>query len=174
MLEPPYEGKTPFLSGLSRKAERSDPYTYAVIDHASGKALGYMALMRMEVQHRSAEIGHVMLGPMLQRTRAATEAFGLLQKAAFEEMKVRRLEWKCNSLHSGSRRAAIRLGFTFEGVFRKHFIIKGHSRDTAWFSIVDDEWPALKTRMELWLDPSNFDEHGSQKRSLETIEKEVL
>lgn len=148
-------------------------YLFAIVNNASKTAQGYVALFRIDWAHCTAEIGHVMLGPTLQRTRGATEALGMLQRAAFDDMGNRRLEWKCNHLHQGSRRAALRLGYTFEGVFRKHYIVKGHSRDTAWFSITDDEWPLVRAGLLAWLDSTNFNADGTQKRSLQDLREEA-
>jgi RimJ/RimL family protein N-acetyltransferase len=122
--------------------------------------------MRIDPAVGSIEIGGIWFAPQLQRTAPATEAIYLLARHVFDDLGYRRLEWKCNALNAASRRAAERFGFRFEGVFRKHTIVKGRSRDTAWFSILDDEWPALRTAFEAWLDPTNFDATGAQKTSL--------
>jgi RimJ/RimL family protein N-acetyltransferase len=122
--------------------------------------------MRIEPSHRCLEVGDILFAPALQRTRAATEAMYLMAAHAFDDLHYRRYEWKCDALNAPSRRAAIRLGFTFEGIFRRHMIVKGRSRDTAWFSIVDAEWPVRKAEFERWLDPANFDADGRQRTSL--------
>lgn len=122
--------------------------------------------MRIEPQHRVIEVGNILYTPRFQRTAGATEAMYLMARHVFEELGYRRYEWKCNALNGPSRRAAQRLGFTFEGIFRQHMIVKGSNRDTAWFSMLDSEWPARKAALERWLDPANFDVDGRQKSSL--------
>ena len=131
-----------------------------------GRALGAASYMRIVPEHRVIEIGHIVLGDTLARTPAATEAIYLLARHAFEELGYRRLEWKCDALNAASRRAAERYGFRFEGVFREHMIIKGRNRDTAWYAIIEEEWPPLRAAFEAWLDPANFDEDGRQRRRL--------
>ena len=144
-----------------------DPNRYvAVVEQASGKALGQQAWMRINPQHASIEIGGVYWGLPMARTPLATEALYLFARHAFDDLGYRRFEWKCNDRNEPSKAAARRFGFTFEGVFRQDMIIKGESRDTAWFSIIDSEWPMLRQRFESWLDPGNFDAHGQQKRRL--------
>jgi RimJ/RimL family protein N-acetyltransferase len=127
------------------------------------------ALMRIEPEHPVIEVGSILYTPALQRTRGATETMYLLARHVFEELGYRRYEWKCNALNEASRRAALRLGFTFEGIFRQHMIVKGRRRDTAWFSMLDCEWPVRKAGFERWLDPSNFDANGQQKSSLSVL-----
>jgi RimJ/RimL family protein N-acetyltransferase len=122
--------------------------------------------MRIQREIGVIEIGAILLSPELQRTRAATEAIYLMVRNAFDELGYRRVEWKCDSLNAPSRRAAERFGFLFEGIFRKHMVVKGRNRDTAWFAIVDDDWPAIRRAFEAWLDPENFDANGVQRRSL--------
>ena len=131
-----------------------------------GRALGTASYIRIVPEHRVIEIGHIVLGASLARTPAATEAIYLLARHAFEELGYRRLEWKCDALNAASRRAAERYGFRFEGVFREHMIIKGRNRDTAWFAILEQEWPALRAAFEAWLEPANFDADGGQRRAL--------
>jgi hypothetical protein len=125
--------------------------------------------MRIEPAHRVIEVGNILYTPKLQRSLRATEAMYLMARHAFEELGYRRYEWKCNALNAPSRRAALRLGFTYEGTFRSHMIVKGRSRDTAWFSMLADEWPARKAAFERWLDPANFDEGGRQRLSLSAL-----
>jgi RimJ/RimL family protein N-acetyltransferase len=122
--------------------------------------------MTIEPAHRSIEVGHIWLGPDLQRTIAATEALFLLIAYAMDDLGYRRMEWKCNAANAASRGAAVRLGFIHEGVFFQHRIFKGRNRDTAWFSILDTEWPAIRANFETWLAPENFDAHGRQRQSL--------
>jgi RimJ/RimL family protein N-acetyltransferase len=141
-----------------------DPLFYALV--VDGAPLGQASYLRIEPEHRVIEIGHIALGPALQRTVAATEAMYLLARHAFDDLGYRRLEWKCNALNARSCRAAERLGFTFEGIFRQHMLVKGRNRDTAWFSIIDGEWPARRAAFEAWLDPANFDEAGRQRKRL--------
>jgi RimJ/RimL family protein N-acetyltransferase len=134
-----------------------------------GHAAGWASYMRMEPAHGVIEVGNIMLSPMLQRTRAATEAMYLMARHVFEDLGYRRYEWKCNALNEPSRRAALRYGFTFEGIFRQHMVIRDRSRDSAWFSMLDHEWPARKAAFEAWLDPANFGENGLQRRPLSAI-----
>ena len=122
--------------------------------------------LRIEPEFGVIEIGHIWFGVPLQRTTAATEAIYLLARHAFDDLGYRRLEWKCNALNAASRRAAERFGFTFEGVFRQHMVVKGRNRDTAWYAIVDEDWPAIRSAFQAWLAPENFDSQGIQVRSL--------
>ena len=138
---------------------------YAVAD-ASGRALGILSLMEIRPAMRVIEVGNIVYAPALQRTPLATEAQYLIAQYAFETLGYRRYEWKCDSLNAPSRRAAARFGFTFEGIFRQHMINKGRNRDTAWFSMLDSEWPARKAAFEHWLAPENFDSNGRQKKRL--------
>ena len=155
-----------FLSHVRQQATSDDPLFFTIGDRASGRALGLASLMRIEPKHRVIEVGHILYTPLLQRTRGATEAMYLLAKYCFEDLAYRRYEWKCNAMNEPSRRSALRLGFTFEGIFRQHMIIKGQNRDTAWFSMLDGEWPERKARFERWLMPENFDENGMQAKAL--------
>ncbi|MGV3574280.1 MAG: GNAT family N-acetyltransferase [Devosia sp.] len=143
----------------------SDRYV-AIVDKASGRALGQQGWMRIRPEHGSIEIGGVYWGLPMARTQMATEALYLFARHAFDDLGYRRFEWKCNNRNEPSKAAATRFGFTHEGVFRQDMIIKGESRDTAWFSIVDGEWPALRTEYERWLSPDNFDDAGQQKTKL--------
>jgi RimJ/RimL family protein N-acetyltransferase len=122
--------------------------------------------MRIDAKNRVIEVGSILYSPELQKSRGATEAMYLLARYAFEDLGYRRYEWKCNSFHKGSQRAALRLGFRYEGFFRQHMVIKGRSRDTTWFAMLDSEWPARKAEFERWLDPANFDEAGRQRTRL--------
>jgi RimJ/RimL family protein N-acetyltransferase len=151
----------------AEKAELSnDPLHFAVIDVESGRAVGSLALMRIDHANGSVEIGHVVHSDFLKRTRAATEAHYLLMRLVFEELGYRRYEWNCDSLNLPSRSAALRLGFKFEGIFRHAVVYNARSRDTAWFSIIDSEWPAVRQGLEKWLDEGNFDSKGCQRKSL--------
>jgi RimJ/RimL family protein N-acetyltransferase len=153
---------------FSRAESASDPIWPSGPEGSSGQAtaLGYASYLRMEPAHGAIEVGNILLSPALQRTTAATEAMYLMARHVFDDLGYRRYEWKCNALNNPSRRAAQRLGFTFEGIFRQHMVIKGRSRDTAWFAMLDHEWHARKHSCEAWLDPSNFDANGNQFRAL--------
>jgi RimJ/RimL family protein N-acetyltransferase len=143
-----------------------DPLFFAIVDAKSGHALGVASLQRIDPKSGVMEVGHIHYSPALMRTRAATEAMYLLMRRAFAELGYRRYEWKCDALNEPSRRAAQRLGFTFEGIFRQATVYKGRNRDTAWFSVLDREWPALDRAYTQWLDTANFDEEGKQRRTL--------
>lgn len=161
----PFRDLAEFTEWLEARAASNDPLFFTIIDRESGDARGMASLLRMEPEHGAIEIGHIWFAPSLQRTRAATEAIYLLSRYAFE-LGNRRYEWKCNALNAASRQAAERFGFTFEGVFRQHMVIKGRNRDTAWYSMTDAEWPRVRAAFEAWLAPSNFDSAGRQRRSL--------
>ena len=153
---------------LKRMEESTDPYYLAVIDQ-DGRAAGTLALMRINPAHRVIEVGSVTYGERLKRTRAATEVQYLLAQYVFETLRYRRYEWKCDALNEPSRRAAERLGFTYEGTFRQAIVYKDRNRDTAWYSMLDTEWEQRKHRLLKWLDPKNFDAHGQQRTSLREI-----
>ncbi|HTV71133.1 MAG TPA: GNAT family protein [Rhizobiaceae bacterium] len=169
--EYPPETRAAFQPWLEKAEKSEDPVYYAVIDKASGKVAGRQTLMRIDPANGVIEIGHIYWGPLVARKPAATEAHFLFMKHAFDDLGYRRWEWKCNNANEPSKRAADRFGFTHEGVFRQHLVIKGENRDTAWYSIIDKEWAPLKKAYEGWLDPSNFDSDGNQKRRLETFRK---
>ena len=154
---------------LAERAPSTDPLFLAVVDAAGGRAAGVVSFLRVEPQHGCIEIGHIWFGAALQRTPQATEAIFLLARHAFDDLGNRRLEWKCDAANARSRRAAERFGFTFEGVFRQHMVIKGRNRDTAWFSLLDREWPAARAAFTAWLAPENFDAHGRQRQSLAAL-----
>ncbi len=162
----PFAGEAAFVRWLEERAALGDPYSYAVVDRARAAATGIVTLMEIRPAMRVIEIGNIVYAPLLQRTPAATEAQYLVAAYVFGTLGYRRYEWKCNDLNAPSRRAALRLGFTFEGIFRQHMIIKGRNRDTAWYSMLDTEWPKRKDCFERWLDPSNFDADGRQRVSL--------
>ena len=145
---------------------KADPMLFAVIDKSTGKAGGRQALMRIVPEHGVIEIGSIYWGPAIARTPRATEALYLFARHIFEELGYRRVEGKCNDRNEPSKRAAQRFGFSYEGLFRQHMIMKGENRDTAWFSMLDGEWPARKAGFERWLDPENFDANGQQKMPL--------
>jgi RimJ/RimL family protein N-acetyltransferase len=162
----PFPDQAAFETWIGSQATSEDPLFFAVVDAITGQALGEVSFLRIEPAHGVIEIGHIWFGGSLQRTRGATEAIFLLARHAFDDLGYRRLEWKCNAANARSRRAAERFGFTFEGIFRQHSISKGKNRDTAWFSIIDREWPAIRQGFERWLADDNFDQHGRQRRSL--------
>lgn len=154
---------------LEKMAASRDPVYLCIVDRKSGEAVGMFALMRIDPQNRVIEVGSVHYGKALRRTAAATEAQYLLARYVFEDLHYRRYEWKCDSLNAPSRHAALRLGFTFEGIFRQAIVYKGRNRDTAWFSMLDREWPRRKARLESWLCDDNFDARGCQLRPLSSI-----
>jgi len=162
----PFADLSSFRSWLLERQMARDPWFYAYVRRDTGKAAGMGAFMRLDAANGVIEIGHIWLAPGLQRTREATDAIFLMMRHAFDELGVRRLEWKCDHLNAPSRAAAKRFGFTFEGIFRKHLIVKGRNRDTAWFSIIDTEWPAIRQAFQAWLKDENFDADGRQKRKL--------
>jgi RimJ/RimL family protein N-acetyltransferase len=161
----PYPDRTSFESWLT-KSLGDDPLFFAALDKASGRVEGRLALWRVDPAHGVIEIGHILFGPRITGSRAATEAVYLLARHVFDDLGYRRFEWKCNNLNERSKRAALRYGFAFEGVFRQHMVVKGANRDTAWFSIVDHEWPARRAAFERWLAPDNFDHAGRQRARL--------
>jgi RimJ/RimL family protein N-acetyltransferase len=169
LFDGPYADRAEFDASMVRKSTGNDPLFYAIAEQATGKVLGHAAYMRIEPAHKCIEVGSILYSKALQRTSAATETMYLMARYVFEELGYRRYEWKCNALNEPSRRAALRLGFTFEGIFRQHMIVKGASRDTAWFAMLDSEWPACKAAFEQWLAPENFDAEGRQKTSLSPL-----
>jgi RimJ/RimL family protein N-acetyltransferase len=166
LFDGPYESAEQLGQLLVQAEASDDPLFFTLAGLPEKRPLGMASYLRIEPEHGSIEIGNIWFGTPLQRTPAATEAIYLLARHAFDELGYRRLEWKCNALNAPSRRAAGRFGFTFEGVFRKHLVVKGRNRDTAWYSILDEEWPAIRAGFEAWLSPANFDPEGKQKRSL--------
>ena len=164
----PFLDAAAFSQWVPARAALDEPYSYAIVD-ASGRAVGIFALMAIRPEHRVVEVGHVVYSPALQRTPLATEAQYLLARYAFETLGYRRYEWKCDALNAASWRAALRYGFTFEGILRQHMIAKGRNRDTAWFSMLDSEWPARKRNFERWLSPENFTAEGRQKLGLSAL-----
>jgi RimJ/RimL family protein N-acetyltransferase len=165
MFDGPFENRGAFDASIARLALSEDPLYFAIVDCSSGGATGRAALMRIEPAYRVIEVGSIVYSPRLQRTRGATEAMYLLARYVFEELGYRRYEWKCHALNERSRAAALRLGFTFEGIFRQHMIVKSRNRDTAWYSMLDSEWPARKR----WLAPENFDPDGRQRTPLSVM-----
>jgi RimJ/RimL family protein N-acetyltransferase len=167
----PFADRAAFDRYLRAIATEEGVLYFAIVDQATGNAVGHAAYMRIYPQDRTIEVGGVLFSPGLQRSAAATEAMYLMAEYAFERLRNRRYEWKCNALNAPSRRAAQRLGFTYESVFRQHLIVKGRNRDTAWFSMLDSEWPARKAAFQQWLDPENFDADGRQKTALSTLNR---
>ncbi len=166
MPDGPFPDEQSFTAFVAAKSASADPLFWAVVDRASGEAVGYATLMRIDPANRAIEVGNILYTPALQQTPGATETMYLMARIVFDELGYRRYEWKCNALNAPSRAAAARLGFTFEGIFRQHMVVKGRNRDTAWFSMLDSEWPAVKRAFERWLSPDNFGADGRQRRSL--------
>jgi RimJ/RimL family protein N-acetyltransferase len=162
----PPASATEMRETIDKATARTDRLTFAVIDKASGEARGQQSLLRMAPADGAIEIGAVLWGDGVARTRLATEAVYLTAAYVFDTLGYRRFEWKCNNANAASKRAAERFGFTFEGIFRQHMIIKGENRDTAWFAMLDGDWPAIRQRFEAWLNPDNFDADGRQRRRL--------
>ncbi|MEK0081530.1 GNAT family N-acetyltransferase [Benzoatithermus flavus] len=162
----PFERLAEYRTWVGRMAASEDPLFHAILDRRSDKAVGVASYLRIEPAVGVIEVGHIAYSPALQRTPAATEAMYLLMRRAFDELGYRRYEWKCDALNAPSRAAAERLGFRFEGIFRQATIYKGRNRDTAWYAIIDKEWPERKAAFEAWLEPGNFDEAGRQRRAL--------
>ena len=169
----------PFASPEAHRAQiaawssTADPQFYAIIDEATGKAIGQASYLRIDPANGVIEVGHLAFSPALQRTTASTEAMYLMMRYAFEECGYRRYEWKCDSHNVPSWSTAERLGFTFEGTFRQAVVVKGRNRDTTWLSITDAEWPARRDALEGWLSPENFDAEGRQRRSLLEFQRET-
>lgn len=178
LADGPYASESALHTALAQKQASQNAVFLAILPIPGGQlqvpdrpssphpAAGYASYMRIEPAHGVVEVGNILLSPGLQRTRAATEAMYLMAKHVFDDLGYRRYEWKCNAENEPSRRAALRLGFSFEGLFRQHMVIKNHNRDTAWFAMLDREWPARKLALEAWLDPENFDARGVQKTNL--------
>jgi RimJ/RimL family protein N-acetyltransferase len=165
----PFADERSFGVWLDERAVLLDPFSYAVVDLATGLASGIVTLMEIRPAMQVIEIGNIVYGRPLQRTPAATEAQYLMAQYVFEWLGYRRYEWKCNALNAPSRQAALRLGFTFEGIFRQHMVVKGRNRDTAWYAMLDIDWPGRKAAFERWLAPDNFDDDGRQRLSLSAL-----
>jgi RimJ/RimL family protein N-acetyltransferase len=178
LADGPYASESALHAALAEKQAAQNAVFLAILPTPNGQlakspdipgalsAAGYASYMRIERAHGVVEVGNILLSPGLQRTTAATEAMFLMARHVFDELGYRRYEWKCNAENEPSRRAALRLGFSFEGIFRQHMVIKGRNRDTAWFAMLDQEWPARKRAFEAWLEPANFDRDGRQRYSL--------
>jgi RimJ/RimL family protein N-acetyltransferase len=161
----PFASEAEYAAWVGEMAGKPDPLFFALTDLARGTPAGVASLMRIEPEQGTIEVGHICLAPALQRTRAASEAIFLFADWVFRE-GYRRFEWKCNALNRASRRAAERFGFSFEGVFRNHMVVRGRNRDTAWFAMTDGDWRGLRPAWQAWLDPANFDAEGRQRRRL--------
>ena len=173
LFDGPFATESAFTADIEAKQGAPDRIFYAIIPEEIGTAAGYASYMRMDPANGVIEVGSILLSPALQRTTAATEAMYLMARHVFEDLGYRRYEWKCNAENTASRRAALRLGFTFEGIFRQHMVVKGHNRNTAWFSMLDDEWPARQRAFEAWLKPEDFDTEGRQRRTLMQIAQTI-
>jgi RimJ/RimL family protein N-acetyltransferase len=173
LFEEPFLDLPSFRAWLERESKKEDPLVHAIVDRATERAVGMAGYMRIQPDFGSIEVGRILYSPALQRTAAATEAMFLMMKRAFDELGYRRYEWKCDALNAPSRAAALRLGFTFEGIFRNGAVYKERSRDTAWYAIVDQDWPHLRGAFERWLDPGNFEASGRQKARLSLATSEL-
>ncbi len=170
----PFDNFQDFSAFITRAALSQDPLHFAVIDNQTARAVGTLSLMRIDAGNGVTEVGHVMFSPQLQRTPLSTEAQFLLMQHVFETLGYRRYEWKCDRLNAPSQAAALRLGFSFEGIFRQAVVYKGRSRDTAWFSIIDNEWPRLSAAFIQWLSPDNFDTQSRQRYPLSHFQSSIL
>jgi len=168
LFDVPPRGSGDLLGWIGQKAAAEDALYHAVVDRATGIAGGRQTFMRITPEHGVIEIGNILWGPAIARTRVATEALFLAAKHVFEDLGYRRFEWKCNNLNEPSKAAAKRFGFTFEGVFRQHMWSKGANRDTAWFAMIDKDWPRIRAAYQRWLEPQNFDAAGRQRVRLQT------
>jgi len=166
----PFASESEYRAWVESKQGEHDPYFCAILDQQSGKAIGVASYLRIDPGARSIEVGWITYSPLLQRSRIATEAMFLMMQNAFD-LGYRRYEWKCNVLNTHSMRAAERIGMTYEGTFRQATVVKGRNRDTAWFAILDVQWPDMKTAFERWLDPANFDSAGNQLVSLDSFKE---
>jgi RimJ/RimL family protein N-acetyltransferase len=165
----PFADLASYRNWLTRVSDRENVLFHAIIDARAEKAVGLAAYLNITPTHGVIEVGSINYSPLLQRTIAGTEAMDLMMQRVFDELGYRRYEWKCDALNAASRAAAQRYGFQFEGIFRQHVVVKGRNRDTAWYSITDGEWPAIRAAFARWLDPANFDEAGRQRRRLSEL-----
>ena len=164
----PFTKLDQYVHWVNNASVGDDPLFFAILDHSTGRAIGVASFLRIDPKNGSIEVGHINYSPLCQRRPAATEAMYLMMKRAFE-LGYRRYEWKCDALNAKSRGAATRLGLSFEGIFRQATVYKNRNRDTAWYSVLDTDWPALEGAFQLWLDPSNFDNHGHQRTGLSQL-----
>jgi RimJ/RimL family protein N-acetyltransferase len=174
LREEPPTSRAALQPWLETSAASIDPAYFAVIDKASGRCEGRQTFLRIDPANQAIEIGHIYWGPAISRSRVTTEANFLFAQYAFDQLGYRRYEWKCDALNAPSRAAALRLGFSYEGLFRRAVIAKGRTRDTAWYAMIDEEWPRLKQAYETWLDPKNFDALGQQRQALSALTKAAL
>ena len=165
----PFGDQSAFAAWLEERARSEDPLFFAIVEQATGEGAGVASYLNIVPGNGSIEIGHIWFVPALQKTRGATEAIYLLARHAFEDLGYRRLEWKCDALNRGSVRAARRFGFTYEGTFRQHMIVKGRNRDTAWFALLDGDWPRQRMAFESWLAEENFEPDGRQRTALSAL-----
>lgn len=170
----PFDSLDAYRRWIDTSCTGGDPLFHAVVDGRDGRAAGVASYLRITPEVGVIEVGHINYAPCLQRTAAATEAMFLMMRRVFDELGYRRYEWKCDALNERSRAAALRLGFRFEGIFRQATIYKGRNRDTAWYSIIDSEWPALRPAFETWLDPVNFEDSGRQRQKLSDLVRRVV
>ena len=168
MPDGPFASAAQFHRWMREATARDDILFYAIRDLTTGDYGGFASYLRIQPASGSIEVGYIAMAPQLQRTRAASEAIYLMMEWAFE-VGYRRFEWKCDALNAASRRAAQRLGLSYEGIFRQATVVNGRNRDTAWFAAIDAEWPALKEAFEFWLSPANFDAHGQQRERLSDL-----
>lgn len=169
----PFATLRDYTAWMEHGLSHADPQFHAIVDLTTGRATGVASYLRIDPAAGSIEVGHIHCSPLLQRTIASTEAMYLMMKRAFG-LGYRRYEWKCNALNAPSRAAALRLGFSYEGIFRQARVDKGRNRDTAWYAAIDKEWPALEEAFQQWLDPSNFDERGRQRAGLSALTSHIL
>ena len=169
LFQEPVADMEELVSLLNQMLARKNRFYYTIIDKVTGKALGTFSLMRIDQANRVVEVGAVTFSPALKQTRMGTEAHYLLARYVFEELNYRRYEWKCDAFNLPSRKAAERLGFVYEGTFRQTVIYKGRTRDTDWLSMIDEDWPQVRARLETWLAPKNFDKNGRQYKSLREL-----
>jgi RimJ/RimL family protein N-acetyltransferase len=165
----PFDTRNDFKDWLAKTMSDNDALLYAILDVKTQEPIGISGYLRMNPEHGVIEIGHLHFSALLKQTSLATEAIYLMLRLAFDKYGYRRCEWKCNDLNEPSRRAAERFGFTFEGIFRQNYVFKNRNRDTAWFSVIDSEWPILKEKFEKWLNPDNFEANGKQILKLAQI-----
>ena len=165
----PFESASAYRTWVEQSQAAEDPYFFAIVDRETDAPVGIASYLRVSVETGTIEVGHLRFSSALQRTPLSTEAMYLMMKRVFDDWGYRRYEWKCDRANAPSIAAAQRLGFRYEGLFRNHVVTKGRNRDTAWLSIIDEEWPAIRQAMEAWLDPGNFDAQGRQRRRLATL-----
>ncbi|MBT3534310.1 MAG: GNAT family N-acetyltransferase [Rhodospirillaceae bacterium] len=169
----PFVDQSAFQTWLAPQSESEDPLVFAIVDKATGTARGMASFMRITPQWATCEVGAIWFAPSLKRSPMASEAMYLMARHVFEDLNYRRYEWKCDSLNEPSRRAALRFGFSYEGLFRQHVVYKGRNRDTTWYAMIDQDWPQVKAAFEAWLAEENFDEDGRQLRGLAEIRESI-